>query len=152
MTRNCGPCVCNAGRVLVHTCLDARRLLGHTSLDIDPPEPRNIPVVIAFECTQLAPHRVRLKASAFRNMFFMFVALEASHCEMSRLNDVAPWNMPDMSLTFDTSQPVMEQAHFGTTRRQLSRAFVSCPLDRGANPLACKCQSLGTMVNRLRQR
>ena len=36
-------------------------------------------------------------------MLFMLFTLETFHCEMSLLNDVAPWNIADMSRTFDTS-------------------------------------------------
>ena len=63
----------------------------------------------------------------------MLTTLETSHFEMSRLNDVAPWNIPDMCLTLDTSQPAMERCLSGLA--QLSTARLSSAADRGEKPL-----------------
>ena len=121
--------------MLVGICFDAAGLVSdvHTVFDIDPNEPSNMPVLIAIEWTQPAPHRFCVKDLAFRNISFMFCTFEAGHFEMSPLNDVAPWNIPDMSLTLDTSQSIMEQTT-GNALRQLSRALLSSVPERGANP------------------
>ena len=40
----------------------------HTVTGIDPDEPINIPILLAFECTQAAPQSLRLNDAAFQNM------------------------------------------------------------------------------------
>ena len=115
-------------------------LVVHTVLDIDPNDPANIPVLIAFELTQPGPQSFCVKDLVFRNIFSMLLTLESCHFEISPLNDAAPWNIPDMSLTFDTSHPAMEQKG-GFTCRQLPRALRSCALDRGVKPCVGSGQS-----------
>ena len=120
--------------VSVHISFDAGWLLVHNSLDIDPVEPTNMCVLIACEWTHRAPQRLCLKDFAFRNMFFMVVTLETCHFEMSRLNDVAPWNIPDIYRTLDTSHRAIETSHFGSCLTQLSTARLSSAVDRSENP------------------
>ena len=97
-------------------------------------------VLIAFEWTQRAPQSFRLKDLAFRNMSCMLFTLEMSHFEMSPLNDLAPLNIRDMSLTFDTSHRAMEQSQLyfgnclGNCLPQLLMACLSSDMDRGENP------------------
>ena len=100
-----------------------------------------MPVLVAFESTQQAPHRFCLKDLAFQNMFCMFTTFEARHVEMSPLKDVAPWNIPDMSLTLDTSHFAMEQKP-GSALRQLSRAPLSSTLVFGAKPDRRRCKEI----------
>ena len=88
--RRSGKNAVNAGRVFVHTSLDAERVRMHSVVDIDPGEPTNMPCLVACEWTQRAPHSFWSNDLAFRNMFFMFSTLETCHFEMSPLNDVAP--------------------------------------------------------------
>ena len=75
----------------------------HTVADIDPGEPSNMAVLLAFEWTQAAPQRFCVNDLACENMLSMFVTLEMSHFEMWPLNDIAERNIPDMSLTLETS-------------------------------------------------
>ena len=109
-------------------------LLIQSCVDIDPDEPANMSVLIAFELDQAVPQRSRLKDPAFRNIFLMLITLDISQFEMSPSNDLAPWNILDMSLTLDTSHREMEQSHFGSILTQLSRRLLSCDLDCGIKP------------------
>ena len=90
-----------------------------------------MPVCVAFERTQQAPHKSCLKDLASLNISFMLIALEGCHIEMSPLNDEAPRNIPDISLTFDTSHSAIEQIENALTH--LSMAPLSSAVDRGAN-------------------
>ena len=65
----------------------------HTVGDIDPDDPVNMPVLVAFESTHAAPQRFRLNDNAPENILSMFVTLDTSHFEMSPLNESAPANM-----------------------------------------------------------
>ena len=64
------------------------------------------------------------------NIADMSLTLDTSHFEMSRLKDFALWNTRLMSLTLDTSHCPMEQAPFGNTLRHLETACWSSALDR----------------------
>ena len=58
--------------------------------DIDADEPsENMSSLAAFELTHAAPHRVRLKDVAPRNIRFIVVTWETSHLDRSLLKDVA---------------------------------------------------------------
>ena len=61
----------------------------HTVSDIDPDEPANIELLLAFEWTQAAPQSFCLNDVACRNMSFILVTFETSHIEMEPLKDVA---------------------------------------------------------------
>ena len=78
--------------LVVSFCFDVTWfvLAEHTVFDIDPSEPSNMPVLIALEWTQPAPHRLCLKDLAFRNISSILCTFETCHFEMSPLNDVAP--------------------------------------------------------------
>ena len=68
-----------------------------------PLEFTNMSVLFAVELAQRVPQSVCAKDVAPLNMYVMFVTLDTSHLEMSRLNDVAPLNTEDMVVTLDTS-------------------------------------------------
>merc|ERR1712149_23271 len=51
----------------------------------------------------VASVRARLKTAAPLNMFFMIVTAFVSQALMSWSNNMAPWNMPSMVVTADTS-------------------------------------------------
>ena len=75
----------------------------HTVCDIDPEEPVNISILLAFEFTQEAWESVRLNDAALENMLSIITTLDTSHFEMSPLKLVASENMRLMSATLDTS-------------------------------------------------
>jgi hypothetical protein len=76
---------------------------GHLFLsdEIDPGECMNMDLLSALEVAQ-APHRVREKDLALRNMFTIFVAADTSHKLRSRLKASAVWNMASNVVTLDT--------------------------------------------------
>ena len=61
----------------------------------------NMDFLSALEVAQ-APHRVREKDLALRNMFTIFVAADTSHKLRSRLKASAVWNMASNVVTLDT--------------------------------------------------
>ena len=67
---------------------------GHLFRDIDPWEPSNIEVLVAFDCTQSTPQSFCSNAAASLNIVSISVTLETSHFEMSPLKDVALTNIP----------------------------------------------------------
>ena len=75
----------------------------HALRDIDPDDPVNIFVLLAFELTHSIPQSFWLNASALKNIESMLVTLDTSHFERSLLNDDAEWNVQRMSVTLDTS-------------------------------------------------
>ena len=75
----------------------------HTVLDIDPAEPSNIAVLLAFEWTQGASQSFRLNDFAWRNIESILVTRDTSHFDTSPLNTIAFWNIPSIFRTFDTS-------------------------------------------------
>ena len=66
---------------------------------IEPGESLNMPSCCAFELTQLTPQRVWSKDAAPEKMTAMLLTLDTSHLDKSWLKDVAPWNIPSMSVT-----------------------------------------------------
>ena len=58
--------------------------------EIDPEEPSNMNFFSALECTQATPQRVRLKDVAPSNMPVISITCETFHVERSWLKDVAP--------------------------------------------------------------
>jgi len=50
-----------------------------------------------------------LKALAPKNISFISITFEVSHCEMSELKDVACWNMLFIIVTFEVSQFEIEE-------------------------------------------
>ena len=86
---------------------------GHLLLsdEICPGECMNIDLLSAFEVAQ-APHRVREKDLALRNMFTIFVALDTSHELRSRLKASAVLNMASNVVTLDTAHPEISPLNF----------------------------------------
>ena len=82
---------------------NAEAVLVHTVLDIDPDDPANITVLLAFEWTQADPQSFLWNNVAPRNMESMLFTLDTSHVAMSPLNDFASQNILGMSVTLDTS-------------------------------------------------
>ena len=74
-----------------------------TFRDIDPEEPANILVFVAFEWTHAPPQSLRLKTVAPPNMPDISYTFDTSHFDRSPLNDDAPRNILLMSFTRDTS-------------------------------------------------
>ena len=56
---------------------------------IDPDDPANILLLLAFELTQAAPRSSWLNDFAKKNILSILVTLDTSHLEMSQLKDVA---------------------------------------------------------------
>ena len=75
----------------------------HTVRDIDPNDPANMALLLAFEWTQAEPQSFRVNNVAPKNMLSMLLTLDTSHFEMSVLNDLESWNILGMLVTFDTS-------------------------------------------------
>lgn len=82
-----------------------------TGRDMDPLDPLNMSLLVAFEWTQGASESRCLKDYAFPNMLSIFIALETSHLDTSPLNNLAPKNMSCMSVTLDTSHLEMSPAN-----------------------------------------
>ena len=75
----------------------------HTVLEMDPGEPSNMTVLLAFEWTQGASQSFRLNDFAWRNIESILITRDTSHFDTSPLNVNAFWNIPSIFLTFDTS-------------------------------------------------
>ena len=79
-------------------------LVVHTVFDIDPSEPSNIRSFFAFEKTQAGVRQIRLsKDFASLNIVLISLTRDTCHLDKSQLNNIAPMNMPFMSVTLETS-------------------------------------------------
>ena len=77
----------------------------HTIDDIDPGDPVNILVFIAFEFTQKAPQSVWRKETAERNISRKSITADIAHADRFWLKDRAQENIWCMLVTADTSHP-----------------------------------------------
>jgi len=75
----------------------------HTVDDIDPGERINMSPFFAFECTQETPQSICSKDVAPSNIPCISVTADTSQADKSWLKDCAWWNIPYMRMTADTS-------------------------------------------------
>ena len=75
----------------------------HTVFDIDPGERVNMSRFFAFECTQETPQSICSKDVAPSNIPCISVTADTSQADKSWLKDCAWWNIPYMRMTADTS-------------------------------------------------
>ena len=74
----------------------------HAVRAIDPGEPSNMSLLLAFELTHSTPQSFWSNNAASVNILSILVTLDTSHLERSPLKDVLE-NIPAMSVTLDTS-------------------------------------------------
>ena len=55
----------------------------HFCRDMDPREPKNMSILLAFELTQASPQSFRMNDGVFENMRSMLATLDTSHLETS---------------------------------------------------------------------
>ena len=80
-------------------CMALALVLVHIIWDIDPDEPANMLILVAFEYTQVVPQSSCLNILASMNMPSILITLDTSHLEMSPLNLKAPLNISFIVVT-----------------------------------------------------
>ena len=74
----------------------------HIGRDIDPDDPSNISLLVAFELTQLRPQSLCLNDPALLNIWSMLATRETFHLEISLSNKIAFLNMWSILVTLET--------------------------------------------------
>ena len=93
----------SAGIGELTTLTSSRSSRLQTMRDIEPDEPANMRIFLAFERTQATPQSFCRNDVASINMKFILLTLDTSQCEIIPLKDFAFQNMPYISCTRDTS-------------------------------------------------
>ena len=95
----------------------------HTVCDIDPEEPANMSVLLAFDRSHAVSQRLCLNDVARQNIKSILTTLDTAHFETSPLNDAAPLNILDISFALETSQFEMSPLKDVATRNIADISF-----------------------------